>query len=138
MQLGMKWIASRNRKSSPHIKEQNGIQTTTNPKCTSHPPKDQGKLDICCQVQWETHGKTYGRQFSHQDIFLREHNNSELWGADIEKDFHKANIHEKLLMIAGAEFEELEGFILVFNKILHGSEFVAAKTAIEETPKLSN
>ena len=36
-----------------------------NPKCMSQPPKDQGKLDICCQFQWETHGKTCGRWISH-------------------------------------------------------------------------
>ena len=36
-----------------------------NPKCTSQPPKDQGKLDTCCQIQWETQGKTCGRWFSH-------------------------------------------------------------------------
>ena len=36
-----------------------------NPLCTSQPPKDQGKLDICCHVQWETQGKTCGRWLSH-------------------------------------------------------------------------
>ena len=34
----------------------------------------------------------------------------------------EAFIHEKLFMIAGAEFEELEGFILIFNKALYGLE----------------
>ena len=29
MQPGMKWIASRNKKSSPHVKGPNGIQTPT-------------------------------------------------------------------------------------------------------------
>ena len=28
--------------------------------------------------------------------------------------------HEKLFIIAGPEFEELEGFILIFNKALYG------------------
>ena len=46
-------------------KSQKGFKPQTNPKCTSQPPKDQGKLDICCQFQWETQGKTYGRWFSH-------------------------------------------------------------------------
>ena len=72
-----------------------------NPKCTSQPPKDQGKLDICCQVQWETQGKTCGGWFPTPEpveniysgvvslrhlrliIFLGELNNLELWGADI-------------------------------------------------------
>ena len=67
-------------------------------------------------------------------IFLGELNNLELWGADIGESY----TDEKLFIIAGAEFGELEGFILVFNKALYGSEFVAAKTATEETPTLSN
>ena len=29
-------------------------------------------------------------------------------------------IYEKLFIIAGPEFEELEGFILIFNKALYG------------------
>ena len=99
------------------------------------PQKDQGKLDICCQVQWETQGKTCGRWFCHSRpcrehllrrsdlrlvIFLGELNNLELWGADIGIAFLEAYTHEKLFIIAGAEFEELEGFILVFNKALYG------------------
>ena len=36
-----------------------------NPKCTSQPPKDQGKLDICSQVQWETQSKACCRWLSH-------------------------------------------------------------------------
>ena len=42
-----------------------GFKPQTNPRCTSRPPKDQGKLDIHSQVQWETQGKTFGRWFSH-------------------------------------------------------------------------
>ena len=34
-------------------------------KCTSQLPEDQGQLDICCQVQWETQDKTCGRWVSH-------------------------------------------------------------------------
>ena len=41
-------------------KSQMGFKPQMNPKCTSQPPKDQGKLDICCQIQWETQDKTYG------------------------------------------------------------------------------
>ena len=65
MQPEMKWIVSRNKRSSPHAKGQNGILTIKNPKCTSQPPKDQGKLDICSQVQWETQSKACCRWFSH-------------------------------------------------------------------------
>ena len=53
-------------------------------------------------------------------IFLGELNNLELWGADIGNAYLKAYTHEKLFIIAGAEFEELEGFILIFNKTLYG------------------
>ena len=53
-------------------------------------------------------------------IFLGELNNLELWGADIENAYLDAYTHEKLFIIAGVEFEELEGFILIFNKALYG------------------
>ena len=53
-------------------------------------------------------------------IFLGELNNLELWGADIGNAYLEAYTHEKLFIIAGPEFEELEGFILIFNKALYG------------------
>ena len=53
-------------------------------------------------------------------IFLGELNNLELWGADIGNAYLEAFSNEKLFIIAGAEFEELEGFILIFNKALYG------------------
>ena len=65
-------------------------------------------------------------------IFLGELNNLELWGADTGNAYLEAYRHEKLFLIAGAEFEELEGSMLVFNKAPYGSEFVAAKTATEQ------
>ena len=49
-------------------------------------------------------------------IFLGELNNLELWGADIGNAYFKAYTYEKLFIIAGPEFEEPEGFILIFNK----------------------
>ena len=52
-------------------------------------------------------------------IFLGELNNLELWGADIGNACLEAYTHEKLFIIAGPEFEELESFILIFNKGLH-------------------
>ena len=48
-------------------------------------------------------------------IFLGEHNNLELWGADIGNAYLEAYTQEKQFIIAGPEFEELEGFILIFN-----------------------
>ena len=53
-------------------------------------------------------------------IFLGELNNLGLWGADVGNAYLEAYTHEKLSIIAGDEFEELEGFILVFNKTLYG------------------
>ena len=53
-------------------------------------------------------------------IFLGELNNLELWGADIGNAYLEAYTHEKLFIITGAEFEELEGFIQIFNKPLYG------------------
>ena len=53
-------------------------------------------------------------------IFLGELNNLELWGADIGNAYLEAYTQEKLFIIAGPEFEELEGFILIFNKALYG------------------
>ena len=53
-------------------------------------------------------------------IFLGELNNLELWGADIGNDYMEAYTQGNLFIIAGPEFEELEGFILIFNKALYG------------------
>ena len=53
-------------------------------------------------------------------IFLGELNNLELWGADIGNAYLEAYTNEKLFIIAGPEFEELQGFILIFNKALYG------------------
>ena len=53
-------------------------------------------------------------------IFLGELKNLELWGADIGNAYLEAYTHEKLFIIAGPEFEEVEGFILIFNKALYG------------------
>ena len=53
-------------------------------------------------------------------IFLGELNNLELCGADIGNAYLEAYTHEKLFIILGPEFEELEGFILIFNKALYG------------------
>ena len=52
-------------------------------------------------------------------IFLGELNNLKLWGADIGNACLEAYTHETLFIIAGPEFEEVEGFILIFNKALY-------------------
>ena len=48
-------------------------------------------------------------------LFLGEINNLELWGADIGNAYLEAYAQEKLFIIAGPEFEEHEGFILIFK-----------------------
>ena len=90
-ELGMKWMS----------KSQMGFQPQTNPKCTSPPQKDQGKIDICGQVQWRHKARlvadgsltpdpvenissgVVSLRHSRLVIFLGELNNLELWGADI-------------------------------------------------------
>ena len=53
-------------------------------------------------------------------IFLGELNKLELWGADIGNAYLEAYTQEKQFIIDGPEFEELEGFILIFNRALYG------------------
>ena len=52
-------------------------------------------------------------------IFLGKLNNLELWGADIGNAYLEAFTDEKLF-VAGTEFQELEGYILIFLKALYG------------------
>ena len=35
-----------------------GLTTQETPKCTTQSPKNQGKFDICGEIQWEELGKT--------------------------------------------------------------------------------
>ena len=53
-------------------------------------------------------------------IFLAKLNNLEVWGADIGNAYLEAKTKEKLYIVAGPEFEELEGHILVIYKALYG------------------
>ena len=52
-------------------------------------------------------------------IFLAGLNNLEVWGADIGNAYLEKKTKEKLYVIAGPEFEELEGHILVIYKALY-------------------
>ena len=47
-------------------------------------------------------------------IFLGKLNNLELRGADIDIAYLEAATEEKVYIVAGPEFEELEGYILIF------------------------
>ena len=53
-------------------------------------------------------------------IFLGKLNNLEIWGADIGNAYLEAFTDEKLYIVAGPEFQELEGYILIFLKALYG------------------
>ena len=53
-------------------------------------------------------------------IFLDKLNNLDVWGADIGNAYLEAKTKEKLYVVAGPEFEELEGHILVSYKALYG------------------
>ena len=53
-------------------------------------------------------------------IYLGKLNNLELWGADIGNAYLEAFTDEKLYIVAGPEFQELEGYILIFLKALYG------------------
>ena len=53
-------------------------------------------------------------------IFLGKLNNLELWGADIGNAYLEAFTDEKLYIVAGPAFQELEGYILIFLKALYG------------------
>ncbi len=53
-------------------------------------------------------------------IFLGKLNELEIWGADIGNAYLEAYTDEKLYIVAGPEFQELEGHILIFNKALYG------------------
>ena len=44
----------------------------------------------------------------------------EVWGADIGNAYLEATTKEKLYIVAGSEFEELQGHIFVIHKALYG------------------
>ena len=53
-------------------------------------------------------------------IFLGKFNHLELWGDDIGNAYLEALTDEKLYIVAGPEFQELEGYFLIFLKALYG------------------
>ena len=54
-------------------------------------------------------------------MFLTELNNLELWGADVGNANLQALKREKLYIVGGPEFEELQGHVLVMYKALYGT-----------------
>ena len=53
-------------------------------------------------------------------IFLGKLNHRDLWRVDIGNAYLEAFTDEKLYIVAGPEFQELEGYILVFLRALYG------------------
>ena len=53
-------------------------------------------------------------------IFLGKLNTLNLWGADIGNAYLEAFTDEELYIVAGPEFQELEGYILILLKALYG------------------
>jgi hypothetical protein len=53
-------------------------------------------------------------------LFLAELNKLELWATDIGNAYLEAFTSEKVYIVAGPEFKELEGHILIISKALYG------------------
>ena len=53
-------------------------------------------------------------------MLLAELNGLQLWGADVGNAYIQALTKEKLYIVAGPEFEEIQGHVLVMNKKLYG------------------
>ena len=53
-------------------------------------------------------------------IFLAELNGLQTWSTDIGNAYLEAKTKEKVCIIAGAEFGELEGHLLIIDKALYG------------------
>ena len=52
-------------------------------------------------------------------VFLSQHNNLEIWGADVGNAYPEAYTDEKLCIIAGPEFKELQSHFLIMVKALY-------------------
>ena len=49
-------------------------------------------------------------------VFLSQLNNLEIWGADVGNAYLEAYTDEKLCIMAGPEFKELQGHLLIMSK----------------------
>ena len=54
-------------------------------------------------------------------MFVAELNNLQLWGADVENAYLQSLTKEKLHIVGGPEFDELQGHVLVMHKALYGT-----------------
>jgi hypothetical protein len=57
-------------------------------------------------------------------LFLAKLNHLELWATDIGNVYLEAYTSEKVYIIAGPEFGEHEGHILIISKALYGLQIV--------------
>ena len=60
-------------------------------------------------------------------VFLSQLNNLEIWGADVGNAYLEAYTDEKLCIIAGPEFKELQGHLLIMIKALYGTQSGGAR-----------
>ena len=60
-------------------------------------------------------------------VFLSQLNNLEIWGADVGNADLEAYTDEKLCIIAGPEFKELQGHLLIMVKALYGTRSGGAR-----------
>ena len=54
-------------------------------------------------------------------VFLSQLNDLEIWGADVGNAYLEAYTDEKLCIIAGQEFKDLQGHLLIMIKALYGT-----------------
>ena len=60
-------------------------------------------------------------------VFLSQLNNLEIWGADVGNAYLEACTDEKLCIMAGPEFKELQGHLLIMVKALYGTRSGGAR-----------
>ena len=60
-------------------------------------------------------------------VFLSQLNDLEIWGADVGNAYLEAYTDEKLCIIAGPEFKELQGLLLIMIKALYGTRSGGAR-----------
>ena len=60
-------------------------------------------------------------------VFLSQLNDLEIWGADVGNAYVEAYTDEKLCIIAGPEFKELQGHLLIMIKALYGTRSGGAR-----------
>ena len=60
-------------------------------------------------------------------VFLSQLNNLEIWGADVGNAYLETYTDEKLCIMAGPEFKELQGHLLIMVKALYGTRSGGAR-----------